>query len=308
MPFGTPQLSPLHYAAHQSLACVPILLQSGADVNIRGGNGDRPLHEACSQGRREAVLQLLNHGATVDVGNDEGETPFLKACASGALEVVKLLLQRGSQGLVAHTTSGENCLHFAAKRAPFNSYLVTFLLECTPQKFIDERSADGYSPLMKALGPHDLSGYDEDEDEMDDVLDGISEIVVAFIEKGARLDYPLPADFEWSSMDWALASALRPYLGVTKAGAMPSHRRTLHWALQSPSVARRVSLQYARGAERTAEECCAVKTGRLSVLRGDAWRRRRHLCLDRALWRKPEPSEPKKANAGAGAGAKNQGE
>jgi hypothetical protein len=44
----------------------------------------------------------------------------------------------------------------------------------------------------------------------------------------------------------------------------------------------------------------------MSLLREDAWKRRRHLCLSRALWRKPAV-EPKKAQgslteAQAGAG------
>jgi Ankyrin repeats (3 copies) len=288
---------PLSHAAYHSPACVPILLQAGADPNIRGTHtGSRPLHNASLRGHDETIELLLDYGAEIDIANYKEEIPFFKASASGKPSAVQLLLDRGSQGLAAHTITRENCLHFAADNHRTNPDLVKFLLQRIPEELIDEKAEDGYTPTMKALGPHEVDDFES----IEGVVALTAELVVPFIEKGAKLNRPFPAFHLWHSMDKHLSVALEPYLDRIKRGPIPCDRRTLHWAVRSPSVAeRRTSLNYTAGAEKAAEELSAVRDERLSLLRENAWRRRRHLCLDRALWRKPAPTTSIQSSVGA---------
>ena len=69
--------TPLHQAvAHHSGKIAVLLLENGADVNAKGFHDYTPLHDAASQGAREMVTLLLEHGADVGATNDNGETPL----------------------------------------------------------------------------------------------------------------------------------------------------------------------------------------------------------------------------------------
>lgn len=72
-----------------------------------------PLHEACSAGDRDAVIQLLasSHYA-VDVVDDSRSTGLHWACANNRHEVVQALLDRGADPLARNCRS-ETPLHVA---------------------------------------------------------------------------------------------------------------------------------------------------------------------------------------------------
>ena len=60
--FGTP----LHYAAaNGTLGALQALLEFGADVNVQGNAGWRPIHDAIAQDRPHCFKQLLDAGADV---------------------------------------------------------------------------------------------------------------------------------------------------------------------------------------------------------------------------------------------------
>ncbi|KAI8426426.1 hypothetical protein MSG28_005269 [Choristoneura fumiferana] len=71
---------PLHEACiHGHLEIANILINSGANINDRGGSncdGITPLHDAASNGHLEVVQLLLNKGAIPSLKNDLGETPL----------------------------------------------------------------------------------------------------------------------------------------------------------------------------------------------------------------------------------------
>ncbi|XP_028171929.1 LOW QUALITY PROTEIN: tonsoku-like protein [Ostrinia furnacalis] len=75
------------------------LLAKGHPVNIRDNAGWLPLHEACIHGRLEIANILIDSGANInDRGgsNCDGITPLYDAASNGHLDVVQLLLEKGA--------------------------------------------------------------------------------------------------------------------------------------------------------------------------------------------------------------------
>ncbi len=68
----------LHFAAQEDDASmVGLLLQGGAEVDVKDDNGNTPLWRAVfdSQGKGEVIRLLLSHGADKHAANDHGVTP-----------------------------------------------------------------------------------------------------------------------------------------------------------------------------------------------------------------------------------------
>ncbi len=70
--FGVTLLSSAALMGHTSI--VTLLLEHGADVNAKNGDGGTALHNAAFLGRAESVKVLLAHGADVTARNRDGAT------------------------------------------------------------------------------------------------------------------------------------------------------------------------------------------------------------------------------------------
>ena len=67
----------LHYAAKKNhIDIVEMLLKNGADINITGYRGLVPLHFAVTFDSVQLSEKLIIHGADVNVPNDDGQTPL----------------------------------------------------------------------------------------------------------------------------------------------------------------------------------------------------------------------------------------
>ena len=89
--------TPLHAAAaskHPALA--KLLLERGADHSAADVYRKTPLHDAASAGDVESAAALLSAGAAVDSRNDFRDTPLHAAAESGHAELARLLLARGA--------------------------------------------------------------------------------------------------------------------------------------------------------------------------------------------------------------------
>jgi ankyrin repeat protein len=92
------KVTPLHSAAANrepelSLRMVEMLLQSGADPNVRQHGGWTPLQQAAAHGRSRMVDVLLSHGADPTVKSDDGNTAADKAAEGGYGELAERLRQ-----------------------------------------------------------------------------------------------------------------------------------------------------------------------------------------------------------------------
>ncbi|MBC8160103.1 MAG: ankyrin repeat domain-containing protein [Roseiflexaceae bacterium] len=79
------RVAPLHSAAAgQHLAIAQLLIDRGADVNVRQQGGFTPLHAAAQNGQVALIELLLDHGADPHATTDAGKTPLDLASESGA--------------------------------------------------------------------------------------------------------------------------------------------------------------------------------------------------------------------------------
>ncbi|XP_035037277.1 ankyrin repeat and SOCS box protein 16 isoform X1 [Hippoglossus stenolepis] len=121
--------APLHLCnSAQSLQCAELLLDGGAEVDVRMGESRlTPLHVAARRGLEEHVELFLTHRADVLVTNREGETPLNAACSvaerpseSGRyLRVIQMLLDAGADprtaGRKQHTPLHNACANCCSR-------------------------------------------------------------------------------------------------------------------------------------------------------------------------------------------------
>ncbi len=70
------QLSAMSWSAlHGQTEAIQLLIENGAEVNIKSGDGATPLHSAAFFGRTDVVKLLLENGANPQARNNEGATP-----------------------------------------------------------------------------------------------------------------------------------------------------------------------------------------------------------------------------------------
>ncbi|KAM7366840.1 hypothetical protein PAMP_014783 [Pampus punctatissimus] len=92
-------ITPLHEACIQAHPnCARLLLEAGAQVDIRTIHGSTPLCNACSSGSLECAKLLLEYGAKVNPSLTAlTASPLHEACIQGNVEVVKLLIASNAQ-------------------------------------------------------------------------------------------------------------------------------------------------------------------------------------------------------------------
>ena len=125
------------------------LIESGADVNVAGGDGMTPLHWAAEHGDLEIARLLLESGADVAAGTRIGTyTPLHLAAERGHAAVSKLLVEAGADIAAATGRGGATPLHLAAA-ADGGEDIVAALIEAGADVNAKERVA-GQTPLMFA--------------------------------------------------------------------------------------------------------------------------------------------------------------
>ena len=90
---GDAKWSALFYAIDQNHAdVVKVLIDAGADIELKGARRCSPLHFACCSGKLEVVKMLVRAGADVSVTDNKGHTCLTIAADNGHTETVRSLL------------------------------------------------------------------------------------------------------------------------------------------------------------------------------------------------------------------------
>lgn len=125
-------------------AFLGLLLDAGADVDIRARGIDTPLHQAILAGSVDNVRFLIDRGANIEARDEAGRTGLLKAVKQNQTQVTRLLLKRGARvgAISARREYGpETILHIAARFADCETLQV--LREHADLKALDPEMLDG---------------------------------------------------------------------------------------------------------------------------------------------------------------------
>jgi len=139
-----------------NIATVMALINAGADVNFLL-DGQSSLHEAALYSPVNIINLLLESGASIDLKNGDGFTALSLAASKLRLEVIELLLLKGAtnyKGAILSTADGFNSdLHDAYPQDIENAKKIVDLL-LQKGADINEIDEDEATVLMKAMGTH----------------------------------------------------------------------------------------------------------------------------------------------------------
>ena len=91
---------------------IKLMLDHGAKVNLKDGNGETPLVCAAGGKDKSIVKLLLKHGAKVNLQSKDGTTALMKATQSGNFAIVEMLLKAGANPTIRND-KGETALDLA---------------------------------------------------------------------------------------------------------------------------------------------------------------------------------------------------
>ena len=109
--------TPLHYAAQEGQTeLTKILIDKGANISAKGLKDLTPLHAAAKGGNKDVVVSLLDAGADVNAENYMERTPLHFAAKNGHIDIVEVLLARGAAVNAKDRSPGLTPLHYAAQQ------------------------------------------------------------------------------------------------------------------------------------------------------------------------------------------------
>jgi hypothetical protein len=130
------------------LKCIQLLLDSGANVNMRQQNGMTPLMIACKKESKKIVEELIKRNADINTQDVMGWTPLIWSIhhsKHGEMEIILLLLNAGAdatikcfRGQTAHTHAlNLGYDHIAAQIPADKTYVpASFETKHAPTKFV----------------------------------------------------------------------------------------------------------------------------------------------------------------------------
>ncbi|KAH6967420.1 ankyrin repeat-containing domain protein, partial [Fusarium venenatum] len=75
---------------------VELLIELGANIDVKDENGSPILHVVCQKGHTETMKALINAGADIEELDASGFTPLAVSCYYGHLDAANLLIGVGS--------------------------------------------------------------------------------------------------------------------------------------------------------------------------------------------------------------------
>lgn len=106
----------LHIAVKdRDLSWVGFLIQKGARVDLKDGQGNTPLMLAARIGNLDAARILISRGANLNATNSMGETPLIASVQRRDVAMTRLLLTQGADATRRDTATGLTARDYAAR-------------------------------------------------------------------------------------------------------------------------------------------------------------------------------------------------
>jgi ankyrin repeat protein len=126
------RLSSLGFAAIQGHEDIlSLLLDYGADLELRDRFGHSALQSACAENHVACAALLLDRGANIEAIATDGRTPLILATVGGYLDIVRLLIERGAN---INATDSEDSTALMQAVTIRSEELVRFLLDMQADK------------------------------------------------------------------------------------------------------------------------------------------------------------------------------
>jgi len=134
---NTSYSTPLHVSAFRSYDGTKLLIEKGANVNIRNNEGQTPLHNAIWGDSLNIVNYLLDNGANPNLANNEGSTALHLEAGNGNINIVQALLKKGANPNALNSNQ-QTPLHIAAIKG--YSDVINLLIESRAKANLKDKS------------------------------------------------------------------------------------------------------------------------------------------------------------------------
>jgi ankyrin len=249
-------LTPLYAAACGGDAeLARLLLDRGADPDVKAADGQAPLHAAAYHGDADVAELLLAHGAEVDCRDAAGWAPLHRAAAVTDIDLARTLLDYGADPN-AIGFAGVTPLYVAVERRG-GTHMAELLLE----RGADAQAPPGDNPTLLSVAADEaivraLLAKDTDPDQRDKSgkawlhnpnIGSKEPILVALLDAGADPNLPdnegrTPLHVHARSGNLGVLQVLIQHGGAVAArdetGRTPLHDAAQGWAGPDPQVVR----------------------------------------------------------------------
>lgn len=132
---------------------VKLLIEAGADINFRTGNGKNGdstlLSGAVATSKSEEIVSyLLGKGADANQENGDGTTPLFLAAISGTIRMVDILLRAGAD--INHLNSDDHYTALYAAIQEENQEIAQFLIKKGAD--VNLLTSDGFGAAYGVVG------------------------------------------------------------------------------------------------------------------------------------------------------------
>jgi len=115
-PDGTTGERGIHIVVKErDMSWLAFLIQKGARIDLKDGQGNTPLMLAARLGNLDAARLLIARGAQINAANSLGETPLIMSVQRRDVAMTRLLLTQGADAAKRDIASGMSARDYAVR-------------------------------------------------------------------------------------------------------------------------------------------------------------------------------------------------